>query len=305
MRSVVAVVSIALMGCGADPVEGPEPVTSGTYHHYVTSALRLPSSAELQREYGLDLNPEVDPAGKPDNQLGNVFVALTSSSSADLQGVLDGAVADGQLVLLHSVRADALAGDSSVSWQVFVGADRAAPPAFDGSDRFELGSSVASEPVLGGIRKGSFAANGPGRITVELAVSATQPPIVLDLIAARVEATVDAATCTGRLGGAITQQQLDTALLPAVVRMMNDAIDRDEGCPEACKAGTSAALIIEVFDKDKSGSITLGELQQSSIIQTLLAPDLDLDQDALPESISLGLGFDCVAASFDVAAEAP
>lgn len=306
MRNVVAAVSIVLGACGSDPGEGPEPVTSGTYHHYVTSALRLPTSAELQREYGLNLNPEVDPAGKPDNQLGNVFVALTSSSSADLQGVVDGAVADGQLVLLHSVRADALAGDSSVSWQVYVGADRAEPPAFDGTDRFEMGGGAiaASEPVLGGTTKGSFAAKGPGRITVELAVSQTQPPIVLDLIAARVEATLDAGACSGRLGGAITQQQLDTALLPAVVRMMNDAIDRDEGCPEACKAGTSAALIIEVFDKDKSGSVTLAELQASSIIQTLLAPDLDLDEDGLRESISLGLGFDCVAASFDVAAEA-
>jgi hypothetical protein len=311
MRSISAALLVAT-GCASDPT-GTEPVTSGAYHHYVTSSLRIPTSAELQREYGLNINARTDPSNKPDNQLGNVFVALTSNSDADLQGVIDAAIGDGSLVLLHSVRADALASDKTVSWDVYVGADRTQPPAFDGTDSFEMGADTSStEPVLGRTTAGAFAARASGRLTVELKVSAQQPPIALDLIAARVEAQVEAAGCSGKLGGAITQHQVDTVLLPAVVGMMNAAIARDPGCPAACASGTSAALIIEVFDTNEDGMITLAELMGSAIIQTLLAPDLDLldeagaaEPDGLTESISLGMGFDCVPASFEVTGELP
>ena len=120
----------------------------------------------------------------------------------------------------------------------------------------------------------------------------------------RVEAHVDDNGCTGKLGGAITEDEVNSKLIPSVVRMMNAAIARDPGCPAACTAGTSAALIIEVFDKNTDGTITEQELRDSSIIQTLLAPDLDLvGDDGIRESVSLGLGFDCVRAMFTGADE--
>src|SRR5438552_5116648 len=150
---------------GSDPI-GPQPVTSGTYHHYVTSGLRIPTSGELQREYGLNIDGDVD--GRPDNQLGNVFVALTSNSDADLQGRIDGAIADGSLVLLHSVRADDLGADHSVSWQVYPGAD-STPPRWDGSDAFTIADG-ASAPILGGTKAGFYDGKpaGAGEMIVEL-----------------------------------------------------------------------------------------------------------------------------------------
>jgi hypothetical protein len=303
MKAAVALSIVSLAACGGDPDLGPVPVTTGAYHHYVTSSLRIPTSAELQREYGLDVDG--DPDGRPDNQLGNVFVALTSNSDADLQGEIDAALAGGQLVLLHSVRADDLTADRSVSWQVYTGTETAVPPAFDGSDSFEMGEGT-SQPIIGYTSGGAYDATirGAGALTVKLAVSPSAPPIALDLIQARVEATIDADGCSGRFGGAVTQEQVDTRLIPSVVAMMNGAIARDPGCPLACEMGTSAALIIEVFDDNMDGTITEEELRQSSIIQTLLAPDLDLldasgafEPDGLEESISLGVGFDCVTAS--------
>ena len=53
------------------------------------------------------------------------------------------------------------------------------------------------------------------------------------------------------------------------------------------------------------GVITEQELRDNSFIQTLLASDLDLDGDGIRESISLGLGFDCVAATFEIPGETP
>jgi hypothetical protein len=266
---------LLLAACGSSE-SSPTPPTSGTVHHYVTTDLRVPITAELQREYGLDIDN--DSAHKPDNQLGSVFVALSSSSDADIQGRIDTAIADGKLVLHHAVLADALASDGSVSWQVDV-------PDADG------------EPVIGKTKGNMFSATraGAGRLTVQIQVSETDAPLALDLLSARVEAHVDDATVSGRLGGAVTQEDVDTKLIPSVVRMMNSAIARDPGCPSACKAGSSAALVIEVFDKNMDGTITEDEIRTSSIIQTLLAPDLDLDGDGERESISLGVGFEGVA----------
>ncbi|MBA2544254.1 MAG: hypothetical protein H0V17_31710, partial [Deltaproteobacteria bacterium] len=238
-----AMFSVLLTACGADDPAGPAPVTTGEFHHYVTNSLRIPLTGELQREYGI--NVDGDSGGRPDNQLGNVFVALTSNSDLDLQGQVDDAVADGGLVLLHSVRADDLESDPSVSWQVYSGADTAAPPAFDGSDTFAMGQGVSSA-IVGRTSGGAYTATpkGAGALTIKLKVSASAPPIALDLIGARVEATIDATSCSGRLGGAVTETQVDTVLIPSVVDMMNAAIARDPGCPLACEAGTSAALII-------------------------------------------------------------
>ncbi len=301
----------AIAACGADDPGGPLPVTSGDYHHFVTSSLRIPTTGELQREYGI--NVDGDLAGRPDNQLGNVFVALTSNSDAAVQDQIDGAVGAGSLVLLHSVRADELGSDRSVSWQVYGGADTASPPAFDGSDSFELAGGV-SAPIIGHTVGGYYDAStkGAGELTVRLQISESAPPLSLDLIQARVEATVDADGCSGRLGGAVTMAQIDSELIPSVVTMMNAAIARDPGCPAHCESGTSAALIIDVFDTNMDGHVTETEIRDSSIIKTLLSADLDLldasgaiGGDGEADSISLGLGFDCVPASFTVAGETP
>jgi hypothetical protein len=305
----LAMFSLLLVACKADEPGGPEPVTTGEFHHYVTSSLRIPVSGELQREYGI--NVDGDLAGRPDNQLGNVFVALTSNSDADVQGQIDGAVEAGSVVLLHSVRADDLGADRSVSWQVYGGAAAGAPPAFDGTDSFTLGDG-ASSPIIGHTTAGYYDATteGAGALTVRLQISEAAAPLELDLIAARVEATIDETGCSGRLGGAVTMEQIDQELIPSVVTMMNAAIARDPGCPEACEAGTSAALIVDVFDEDMDGMVTETEIKGSSIIQTLLSPDLDLldasgafAPDDMADSISLGVGFDCVPASFTAPGE--
>src|SRR6185295_6254106 len=109
---------------------------------------------------------------------------------------------------------------------------------------------------------------GGGELMVKLKVSTSAAPITLDLIKSQVEATVDDAGCTGRIGGAVTQEQVDQTLIPSVVQMMNAAIARDPGCPTACEPGTSAALIVDVFDDNMDGVITEQEIRGSSIIQT-------------------------------------
>jgi hypothetical protein len=305
MKTLVIAFSLVGAACGGGADPGPEPVTTGTYHHFVTSGVQVPVTPELQNALGIDL--DADPQHRPDNRLAGVLIALAGNSDVDLQTRADAALASGQMVMLHSVRADDLGEDASVSWQVYRGGAPAAPPAFDGTDAFEVAASETS-PVVGWTANSGFDATreGAGRFTVQLAVSDVDPPIALDLIGARVEGHVDASGCAGKLGGAVTQQDVDTVLLPTVVGLMNAAIERDPGCPTACTPGTSAALIISVFDADHDGVITEQELRDNAIIQSLLEPDVDLiGDDRVKESLSFGMGFDCVAASFAAAGEAP
>jgi hypothetical protein len=304
MKTAV-IASLVLAACGGGTDAGPEPVTTGAYHHYVTSGVRVPVTPELQNQLAIDLDG--DTQHRPDNRLAGVLIALAGNSDVDLQARADAALADGSMVMLHSVRADDLGEDGSVAWQVYRGVTPPAPPAFDGSDAFELAASETA-PVIGWTADGGFDAtrDGAGRFTVQLAVSDVDPPIALDLIGARVEGQVGASGCTGVLGGAVTQHDVDTVLLPTVVGLMNAAIERDPGCPLACAPGTSAALIISVFDADQDGVITEQELRDNAIIQSLLEPDVDLvGDDDVRESLSFGMGFECVAASFTAAGEAP
>jgi len=50
-----------------------------------------------------------------------------------------------------------------------------------------------------------------------------------------------------------------------------------------------------VFDDNLDGIITLSEIKASSLFQTLLRPDLDLDGDGTPEHLSIGVGFHAAA----------
>src|SRR5688500_3887515 len=66
---------------------------------YVSSTLRLPTSNTEAREYGRDFNRD----GVRDNRLGQVFATL-ASQGLDLTGMLNESVAEGDLLMLHSLK---------------------------------------------------------------------------------------------------------------------------------------------------------------------------------------------------------
>jgi hypothetical protein len=109
---------------------------------------------------------------------------------------------------------------------------------------------------------------------------------------------------TLKVGGALTQDALNTQVLQAIQAQLGPTIARDSihlDMPNAnpacgCTAGSTGATVLNLFDASpKDCMVTVAEIQANTLIQSLLAPDVKIDgQDAL----SLGLQLEATGATF-------
>jgi hypothetical protein len=295
-----------MSGDGAVAPDAGGGVTSGDHHHYVTSSLRLGANATEADRYAFDLDGD----GEKDNKIGGLLSLLGSFLDADRR--LDEAVKGGQIVLLHSVRADSLVSDETVSWRVLVGTPRPSPDLTSGAGQFTVASSSPQNAILSGKLVGGVFEGGPATVTVELALIENQPPIRVRLVATRAAARVGTAGCTeGRMGGAITAAEIDSNLIPALALGLDGIVAADDGCRESyasCDATTRS--ILGAFDGNGDRVITANEVRASFVAQLLFSPDVDLldasgqpGKDGTAESVSLALGFTCTRAVFTAPGE--
>ncbi|MBI4508988.1 MAG: hypothetical protein HY698_05100 [Deltaproteobacteria bacterium] len=304
LMALAALSSLSVLGCtGDDGEEEPkvEPVTSGTYNHYVSNKLFVPKTPSEKTTYGFNLDK--DPDNSIDNRLGNMMVVL-KNNGVDIQSTIDESLTDGKLSILHSVRADDLTKDSSVSWQVYLADQPASPPKYDGSDSYTISKDGPTNAVLNGRILGGSFVGGPGDVTIKIALVKDQPPLILNLVGARMETTVTASSCKGKLGGAIKESDLNETVLPAVANMMNASIKED---PEKDTSKTIKKLFDTEPKDNPDGVITAQELKNNDLIGTVLAADVDLfdasgkynpRSDMKNDSLSLGVGIECVNAKF-------
>lgn len=140
-------------------------------------------------------------------------------------------------------------------------------------------------------------------------VFAGTSPILVNLVGARVEADITATNLSiGRLGGGITEAEIDNVLIPGLADGMNGFIADD--CPGGvCSPGSDGEQLLLLFDSDSDGTITADELRTNALIMSLLAPDIDLFDsagnynprgDGIKDSLSFGVGFTAVGAVFDL-----
>ena len=148
----------------------------------------------------------------------------------------------------------------------------------------------------------SEAGSAASNITLQIAL-ADAAPIELNLIGARAKATGISENGMEEviLAGALSQDDLDTKVIPTIQAQLPPLIDRDctdLATPPACgcAAGSTGKTIINLFDTSpKDCAVTVAEIKTNSLIQSLLAPDVTIDgQDAL----SLGLSIATVKAMF-------
>jgi hypothetical protein len=328
---IAAFGSLALVACGGgddddgDDDDGPDPVTTGAYHHYVNDTVAVPNSSSEAMMYGINL--DADPLNKPDNALGNILSTL-SGQGVDIQAQVDTALMEGSLVLLHSIRTDddSVQSDTSVQWQVYLGDGITGPVMGGGTFTVQAGSPMDAKLI--GSLNGGFFEGGPGNVTIQLSLTAGAP-LEVKLIGTRIEADMTATGCTnGKLGGAITDEELHSSVIPGIADLMNSSIADDGGiacsmandpaCPttpdvQTCDVERSLCItstsgtILDLFDDDKDGAITTLEIEMDPLITALLAPDVDLLDadgkfaprvDGTKDSLSLGLGFTCGTATF-------
>jgi hypothetical protein len=328
--SAAALLTVSI-GCGGGEgetgeQEGPTEIDpTGVHTKYVVDTLSLPSTPDQANQYGLNIDG--DDAGRVDNALGRILAALgTAASDLDLQGNVDEQVNNGGLILLSSMQATDLNVSKGAGMWIYQGDNPDKAPCkspedaicgshLDGATAFDIAADSRRDAVIGGDIVNAHFNGGPGSVTIQLALVGGAPPITFNMIGARADVGVNPDSMdAGRLGGAITEEELQSNVLPGIhsALIASSAGDCTGEAPECCTPGSSGELIMDLFDTDGSCEVTLEEFRNNSLIASLLAPDVDLldetgafnpRQDGVDDSLSLGIGFSAVGATFRVPTE--
>lgn len=111
----------------------------------------------------------------------------------------------------------------------------------------------------------------------------THEPLVLRQFRLRAKLT-ESGMAEGALSGVVPKRSIDNALIPLIAKLL------DEEAHDPATPGKIARALYRIFDKNKDAKITVDEVERNSLVETLLAGDVDVDNDRLAE-LSLGLGF--------------
>jgi hypothetical protein len=315
---------MSLVACGGD--DGGNVVPEGTHYHYVASNVYVPTSNTQAREYGLDLNAD----GTVDNQLGMVLSTL-AGMGFDIQATIDTAVAEGSIILLADFQTKDFMNTTAAGVQVYLG-ENPTPAActgtemydpvaktgckhhLDGNGSFSISASSPENAALGGkIVNGTFT-GGPGDLSLQIALGGTEA-IKLDLIGARAKASSISETMIGSgttggivFGGAVTKEDIDTKVIPAIQAQLTPIISED--CPGTdpnstpscmCMADSTGKTILGLFDTNpKDCKVTVEEIKTNSLIVSLLAPDVTINGKM---ALSLGIKATAVKATYTVAGQ--
>lgn len=321
--------ALSLAACGGGDDDGDDGGDgqgtvdpAGTHNTYVIDSLTVPGSANEATQLGLD----IDGNGQPDNALGGLLAALAGQADLDLNMTVNEQIVTGGIILLADLQATDLTNATGVGLQVFLGnADTATPTPcadpedvstcgqhLDGSGQFDIQMDYDAL-VVGSNVNGQFS-GGPGEITIELALAdvATVP---VRLVGARATAGVSAtALSSGKLGGALHEDDIHSELIPAVADLIASLLVSSEcdGTPDGgcCPAESTGEQVLTFFDDNEDCEVTAEELEMNSLISSTIGnPDLDLfdengdynpRQDGVKESLSLGIGFSAVSGEFTV-----
>ncbi|MBA3456762.1 MAG: hypothetical protein H0T42_26975 [Deltaproteobacteria bacterium] len=316
---LLAALSLTFVACSGD--DGGTVIPEGEHYQFVSKKAYVPTNNNQAREFGLDLNGDKT----VDNQLGMVLGTL-STMGFDIQATINEAVAEGSIILLVDFQTPdpTFTSSSASGLRVLLGdvptpaacnlgetyCNTATPPVCTGCQRHlnGMGSftvAAGSPPALGGkIINGTFT-GGPGDLSLQIALGGTDG-IQLDLIGARAKASgISADGMTSViLAGALTEEDLNTKVIPAISTQIAPVIAEDCNAltsPPACgcMAGSTGKTVLDLFDGGdgtaKNCAVSVEEIKQNSLIQSLLAPDVTIDGR---KALSLGIKVETVKATF-------
>jgi hypothetical protein len=299
-------------GCGGggsgDDDDGKCDVAAWAYPEtqMVVNALYLPLSSTEAKDYAFDL----DHNGTVDNQLGNILAALKSSmGSTSPQTSVDDAMGAGDIIVLFSIYATTMQESASANLWAFLGDSVPYDPKNgpQAGDPFTVSAAGPTDAYFGGKIKGGGGVFGgdSATLTINLPLTAGSN-LELTLQAVNMEfdisASCSASSCdfsNGKLGGAITEDDLNNKVLPEVTNLLQDQLTgkcaTDTGSC-VCESGSGAETIQSMFDTDGDCTVTLAEVQANNIIKAFLKGDVTLKDGS--KALSLAVGFDAVNAVF-------
>ncbi|MDX2090900.1 MAG: hypothetical protein SFX73_23775 [Kofleriaceae bacterium] len=315
---LAAALPFTLVACGGDDGGVDQPTPEGPHYQTVSKKVLVPTNNSQAREYGLDIGSsdgELD--GTVDNQLGMVLGTL-ATMGFDIQATIDGAVAEGSIILLADFQTSDFMNTTAAGLKILLGDKATAMPApcndgetYDeetktgcgrhlaGTGNFTIAAGSPNDAAVAGKIVNGVFTGGPGNITLQIALGGTDA-IQLDLIGARAKATGisgDAITSLV-LGGALTENDLNTKVIPAIQAQIAPIVTED--CPGTapscnCTSGSTGATVLDLFDANDNCEVSVEEIATNQLIQSLLAPDVKIEGT---DALSLGVKVETTKATF-------
>ena len=315
IRLLFGLFALPLIACGGGGEDQPTP--EGPHYAYVANKLFVPTNNNQAREFGLDLNSDKT----VDNQLGMVLGTL-AGQGFDVQGTIDKAIAEASIILLADFQSSSFTSTAAAGLQIKLG-DMESPAACNAGEQYlcklangmecdstDTGctcsgcgrhltngtftidpNSPDNAAVAGKVVGGTFT-GGPGDITLKIALGSAAG-IELDLIGARAKATglSENGMESVVIGGALTKDDLDMKVIPAIHQQIEPIVTEDCPTPAAadcgCLAGSTGKTILNLFDTmPKNCIVTVDEIKNNTLIQSLLAPDVTINGKM---ALSLGI----------------
>ncbi len=327
MRALICGILVGVLGCGDDGgtntptdaspdalpdappdaplVDAPPPPVG--HQHYVISQLRVPTSNPEAQAFGLDLDNDQT----VDNQLGMVLSTFATMGFPIQEGY-SRAIDQGTSITLVDLVATDLMTAATATLALFKGtnampspcngaADLACRRHLAGTGTFTAAATPVHAPLAGAIIGNTLTA-GPGQLTIDLVFNGSTP-VAVTLIGARVQASTISQGGIGNLilAGAISQTDITGTVIPAMrdgyaARVAVDCTALTSPPTCGCAGGSDGATYLSLFDTaPKDCAISLAEVRDNSLIQSLLAPDVTINN---VNALSIGVRATAVPAGF-------
>jgi hypothetical protein len=286
-------------------VPGDAPPDPGVHHHYVIDQLTMPATNLQARTFGIDLNGDA----VVDNQLGMV-TAVLAGMGMDSQIAMSRAIDTGAAIMLGDVGAVNLTTAPLATFTIYQGAnpvpaactspqDTVCRKHLTGSGAFSIKQGAPVDPPLAGTIAGGTLTAGAGHLSIQVSLMESAP-ITLTLLGARVVLDNTTTTSTGKLAGAISMSDITNKVMPELRSGFQAAVVRDctmLSSPPACGCpnGSTGKTLLGLFDTNQDCTIALAEVQNNSLILSLLAPDVIVEGKM---ALSLGVGVHMVGGAF-------
>jgi hypothetical protein len=269
---------------------------------FVLNKLIVPTNQADAQKYGFVLN------SKTYNALGQVLALISQQvTSLKLQDSIDGAVNAGTTIVLLRLQAADWANEAKALAQSWIGtkatccktpddrpscATETLTTCFKGTFEFTPDTTSPSTLLAGKIASTALTLNAASMKLVLPITGAGTLDLTLNTV--QVKGTVATGSpdklTNGVLAGLISVSDIQNKLIPTVATMLTTTLQ------DSTTSAETKTQITTLFDTDKNGTVTKEELAANGLISTVLSGDVDIDGDKKPDYLSLGVGFEAVAA---------